>query len=144
MTQFAIDRIDRPDGSPQTAQVARRAAATSAAARPTGRRLRRPGDLGGSARAFAPTLRPPAACPAPGLDRRPVARAHSCVIPAPLASPQRDRTAAATWRLTERGIAVVLVVGLMIMIAALTVVGLTAIKVTSDGYRATVSATLPR
>ena len=49
-----------------------------------------------------------------------------------------------TWRLTDRGVAVLLVVGLMIMVAALTVVGLTAITVTGEGYRATVSASLPR
>jgi hypothetical protein len=49
-----------------------------------------------------------------------------------------------TWRLTDRGVAVVLVIGLMIMVAALTVVGLTAMSVTGDGYQATVSASLPR
>jgi len=32
----------------------------------------------------------------------------------------------------------------MIMVAALTVVGLTAITVTGEGYRATVSSSLPR
>ena len=48
------------------------------------------------------------------------------------------------WRLTDRGVAVVLVVGLMIMVAALTVVGLTAMSVTGDGYQSMVSASLPR
>ncbi|HEY5783300.1 MAG TPA: hypothetical protein VIT65_00830 [Microlunatus sp.] len=51
---------------------------------------------------------------------------------------------APTWRLTDRGVAVLLVAGLMIMVAALTVVGLTAITVTGEGYRATVSSSLPR
>ena len=41
----------------------------------------------------------------------------------------------ASWRLTDRGVAVVLVVGLMIMVAALTVVGLTAVQVTGSDYR---------
>lgn len=49
-----------------------------------------------------------------------------------------------TWQLTDRGVAVLLVAGLMIMVAALTVVSLTAITVTGEGYRATVSAGLPR
>jgi len=51
---------------------------------------------------------------------------------------------APTWRLTDRGVAVLLVAGLMIMVAALTVIGLTAITVTGEGYRATVSSSLPR
>ena len=41
------------------------------------------------------------------------------------------------WRLTERGIAVVLVAGLMIVVAALTVVTATALRVTSDSYQVT-------
>ena len=49
----------------------------------------------------------------------------------------------AGWRLTDRGVAVVIVTGLMIMVAALTVIGLTALRVTSDGYQTTVSQTLP-
>ncbi|MDN5763075.1 MAG: hypothetical protein L0H41_12260 [Microlunatus sp.] len=55
----------------------------------------------------------------------------------------RAGTSTSGWRLTDRGLAVVLVTGLMIMMAALTVVGLTAVKVTGEGYRASVSATLP-
>jgi hypothetical protein len=38
-------------------------------------------------------------------------------------------------RLTDRGIAVVLVAGVMIVVAAMTVVGLTALRVTSDDYQ---------
>lgn len=49
-----------------------------------------------------------------------------------------------TWRLTDRGIAAVVVAGLMIMVAAMTVVGLTAAKVTGEGYQATVTTNLPR
>jgi hypothetical protein len=43
-------------------------------------------------------------------------------------------SSSATWRLTDRGIAVVLVIGMMIMVAALVVIGLTALRVTGDGY----------
>ncbi len=46
------------------------------------------------------------------------------------------RNEGAAWRLTDRGVAVVLVVSAMIMAAAISVVGLTAMRVTGDGYRA--------
>jgi hypothetical protein len=52
--------------------------------------------------------------------------------------------AAPTWQLTDRGVVVVVVTGLMIMVAALAVVGLTALRVTGDSYRPTVTASLPR
>ena len=42
--------------------------------------------------------------------------------------------AGSSWRLTERGIAVVLVARLLIVTAALTVVGLTALRVTGERY----------
>jgi len=44
--------------------------------------------------------------------------------------------AATQWRLTERAIALVLVTGLLIVTASLAVVGLTALRVTSDLYQA--------
>ena len=40
-----------------------------------------------------------------------------------------------TWQLTDRGIAVVLVTILMIVIAAVAVIGLTALRVTGDSYQ---------
>jgi hypothetical protein len=43
-----------------------------------------------------------------------------------------DRPSA--WRLTDRGIALVLVTGLLIVTAALAVVGLTAVRVTGERY----------
>ena len=63
-----------------------------------------------------------------------------------MAQPQVSAATASApiWRLTDRGVAVLLVSGLMIMVAALTVVGLTAVTVTGEGYRATVSSSLPR
>ncbi|HLT61055.1 MAG TPA: hypothetical protein VK020_07670 [Microlunatus sp.] len=39
------------------------------------------------------------------------------------------------WRLTGRGVAVIMVVGLLIAAAALTVIGATVVRVTSDDYR---------
>jgi hypothetical protein len=39
-----------------------------------------------------------------------------------------------SWRLTDRGIALVLVTGLLIVTAALAVVGLTAVRVTGERY----------
>lgn len=48
----------------------------------------------------------------------------------PVHTPVRVRT-----RITDRGIALVLVAGVMIVLAAVTVVGLTALRVTSDSYQ---------
>lgn len=125
----------------------------------------------GSGRRVAPTLRPMTGCPGPGSVRPTAAgwvgggqlvepgvrsASRSCRVAAPgVAQPVRSlglasrpvklrRVAvAANWRLTERGIAVVLVTGLMLMVAAATVIGLTAAKVTSSGYRTPVAAALP-
>jgi hypothetical protein len=44
-----------------------------------------------------------------------------------------DNPAAADWRLTDRGIAVVLVIAAMILTAAIAVIGITAVRVTSPG-----------
>lgn len=109
------------------------------------RPARHPRPARGTGRRSAPVLRPA------GRDElRPTRRAsvpaRACAVPQP--QPQlRSVFVAAdapTWRLTERGVAVVLVTGLMIMAAALTVVGLTAAKVTGDGYQTMVAQTLPR
>ena len=43
----------------------------------------------------------------------------------------------ASWRLTDRGIAVVLALAAMIVLAAVTVIGLTAWRVTGPEYQAT-------
>jgi hypothetical protein len=40
------------------------------------------------------------------------------------------------WRLTDRGIAVVIVIAAMILTAALVVIGLTVVRVTGPDYRA--------
>jgi hypothetical protein len=61
--------------------------------------------------------------PAASISRR--ASAHACVA---------EATAAAPVRLTERGIAVILVTGLLLLVTAATVIGLTAFRVTSPDY----------
>lgn len=50
----------------------------------------------------------------------------------------QETTAPSKWRLTDRGIGVVMVVAVMILTAALAVIGLTAVKVTSADYGADV------
>jgi len=57
-------------------------------------------------------------------------QSRGCSVSAP--SPVVPRTSG--WRLTDRGIALVLVTGLQIVTAALAVVTLTAIRVTGDRY----------
>jgi len=81
----------------------------------------------GSGRRNGPWARPTHAVPAPTLARHQRSTVQGC---------QLEGTAAARlgWRLTDRGIAVILVVGLMIVTAALSVVALTAIRVTSTDY----------
>jgi len=146
MTQIVLDRIT--DSRPQDAASApvSRGAARRSLDRSTPRPVRQRRPARGSGRAAGPILRPVVACPPPSTGRVVVRRARACSLPAAEASgaPVASMSSAPTWRLTERGVAVVLVVGLMIMVAALTVVGLTAAKVTGPGYQATVSASLPR
>ncbi len=84
----------------------------------------RPGRRSG--RSAAPTSRPGGAAQAPSL-RQLRTRSRSCEI-------VRARTEPTTWRLTDRGIAAVLIVGAMIMVAALSVIGLTAARVTSERF----------
>jgi hypothetical protein len=60
-----------------------------------------------------------------------VLRPRACAVEVPT---DRTATGNAGWRLTERGIALVLVTGLLIVTAALTVVGLTALRVTGERY----------
>ncbi|MGI8458613.1 MAG: hypothetical protein ACR2LI_10935 [Propionibacteriaceae bacterium] len=57
------------------------------------------------------------------------------VVELPLGPQSCAMVSATRWRLTERGIAVVLVAGLMIVVAGLTVVTATALRVTSDSYQ---------
>lgn len=146
MTQIVLDRIaDSRSLDAASAPVSRGAAPRSLERSAPGPvRHRRPGRRSG--RASGPILRPPVVCPPPAAGRGAVGHAQACSLPGPGVSAVTVASAgsAPTWRLTDRGVAVVLVVGLMIIVAALTVVGLTALKVTGAGYQATVSASMPR
>jgi hypothetical protein len=72
----------------------------------------------------------------------PISHAHHSVDqPRPSAAstrPCEEATAPSEWRLTDRGITVVVVVAVMILTAALAVIGLTALRVTSADYGADV------
>ena len=87
----------------------------------------------GSGRRNGPWARPTHAVPAPTLAKPQRSTVQACRL---------EGTAAARlgWRLTDRGIAVIMVVGMMIVTAALSVVGLTALRVTSTDYPAFVHA----
>ena len=87
---------------------------------PEVRRPVRPGSARG------PLARPVRTIPTPGgyAGQRPTVR--SCRVE--VAGDRRD------WRLTDRGIAVVLVLALMITVAAVVVIGLTAWQVTGADY----------
>ena len=103
-----------------TATILSATTASSGFVRPEVRRpVRRPATSRG------PVARPDHVVPAPSLRsaRRP--SVQSCRVEAASAGP---------WRLTDRGIALVLVLAVMITVAAVTVIGLTAWRVTSADY----------
>ncbi len=105
---------------------------------------------GGTPSRLSAAIRPTAPSRAPGRPRRragrglgpqarpartastgqaPLRRPASCTVPPAQLSATRT-----SWRLTERGIALVLVAGLLVVTAALTVVGLTAVRVTGERF----------
>lgn len=86
----------------------------------------RPGH--GTGRATGPQSRPGRAVPAPSLRRPAAVRPTACSVATPAPS--------AAWRLTDRGIALILVVMATIAFAAVMVVGLTAVQVTGPTYQA--------
>ena len=81
--------------------------------------------LSGSAQRGGPRARALGGVPAPSLRRSQVSAARGCLV---------EATAPLPVRLTERGIAVILVVALMIAVAAAMMIGLTALRVTSPDY----------
>jgi hypothetical protein len=87
-----------------------------------------PTALGGRAagRGLRPNTRPARAVPPPSLAASARRPPQACIAEPALSS--------ASMRLTDRGIAAVMVVGLMIMVTALVVIGLTALRVTGPGY----------
>lgn len=114
-----VTTLEAPQGA--TDSGPRATARTAAPTRAPGRPRRRTG------RGTGPQARP--ARPLAGSSTR-VLRPQACAVetPAVQAAP------GARWRLTERGIALVLVTGLLVVTAALTVVGLTALRVTGERY----------
>jgi hypothetical protein len=85
--------------------------------------VRRPVRTGGSR---GPVARPVRALPAPSVRIDRPADARACRVEAV--------SARGEWRLTDRGIAVVLLLVLMIAVAAVAVIGLTAWQVTGTDY----------
>ena len=63
------------------------------------------------------------------------ARPHTIIntAPATAGSKSSSNRAAADWRLTERGIGVVMVIAAIILTVAIAVIGVTAVRVTSPG-----------
>ena len=98
----------------------RRATPEIRRASPEVRRPARPGP------ARRPLFRPTHAVPAPTVHTGRRAEVRSCRVEAP--------SAPGEWRLTDRGIAVVLVLVGMITVAAVAVIGLTAWQVTGADY----------
>ncbi|MCW2810542.1 MAG: hypothetical protein JWP61_1000 [Friedmanniella sp.] len=86
----------------------------------------------------APVARPLRRLPAPTLRQASSVGPRSCSPE--VATPVRAAAAPTRYRLTERGIAVILVAGAMIAVAALAVVGLTALRVTSPSYQVTLQS----
>ena len=99
----------------------------------TGEALRRASR--GSGRVTAPIAqgRRPPSRPLHRAAASPAARACTVEFERPVALDMR--AAAVGWHLTERGVALILAVAAVILTAAMTVVGLTALRVTSDGYQ---------
>ncbi len=116
------------------------ARATTARPAPAGPATTRPGRRSG--RGAGPVGRPATGAPAPQLRRATVTGPSACVAPAAPTRPRPQlRPLASSVRLTERGIALILVAGVLVTVAALTVVGATATRVTSDRYQlATISS----
>lgn len=116
--------------------VAGRSAGTTRA------RQLRPGR--GAGRGTRPVSRSVSGVPAPRLDRRsrPGSGTRACSPEfRPSSAPAKAVAAASTgWRLTNRGIALVLITGALLAAAAITVITATAITVTSDGYHSQGSA----
>ena len=84
----------------------------------------------GSARGRSPQARPGRAVPAPSFQTSPAVPVRGCAAERAVVTAGPTR-----WQLTDRGIAVVLVTVLMIVVAALAVIGLTAFRVTGDSYQ---------
>lgn len=126
---MSVATIERSTTRPAPDAAAPRVPSARSSA-PVRQRPRRPGP--GTGPGTRPTRVVPAPSLAPARPLRPqacrtVAGAAAAAAPAPSRS----------WRLTERGLAVVMVTAVLIVTAAVAVVGLTALRVTSESYHAT-------
>ena len=72
----------------------------------------------------------------PPVSLPPVAPRRSHLQPAPMPEVARAVTTPIRWQLTDRGIAVVLLVVAMILTAAVIAIGVTAVRVTSADFDA--------
>ena len=88
----------------------------------------------GTGRRVRPQARPARPLAAPRLTPTTAALPTACRVERPLSDPASP-VQRSTWRLTERGIALVLATGLAIAAAALVVVGLTAMRVTGESFQ---------
>lgn len=108
------------------------------------------------ARPAAPGQRPvrtrpvgkPGNCPAPQLDRTASVGAASvgargCALPGEgvVSVPEFATSATGAWRLTDRGIAVVLTLAVLLGVAAMVCIGLRAAEVTSADYQGAANVT---
>lgn len=122
-----------------------RPAVTVSPAGTTRTRQLRPGRGGG--RGTRPVTRSMSGvgAPAVGSGRRLRATARGCSAEAnPRRTPAVTESVTSGWRLTDRGIALVLIAGAVLVAAALTVITVTAVTVTSDHYHAHGSALADR
>ncbi|MGI3784561.1 MAG: hypothetical protein ACRYG2_27690 [Janthinobacterium lividum] len=133
---FAEPVLDRPTADlrwvgtgPVPAAGAPRSLAPSRPA-PTRTRPRRTGP------GVGPTARPRRLRFSAPAVAAPLSRPRSCE-PSPVVAASRS------WHLTERGLAVVLVVAAALVAASIAVVGLTALRITSDSYHPGHSAVAP-
>ena len=122
MSAMTIDLA--PTGSPSQNGEPHSQNGRTAGARPA----TRPGR--GSARARSPQARPGRALPAPSIQASPQSAVSGCVAGRTVLG-----SGPTSWQLTDRGIAVILVSVLMIVVAAVAVIGLTAFRVTGDSFQ---------
>lgn len=80
----------------------------------------------------------PGNCPGPQLARSASVGARGCALPGErvVSVPEVASSATGTWRLTDRGIAVVLTLAVLLGVAAMVCIGLRAAEVTSADYQA--------
>jgi hypothetical protein len=83
-----------------------------------------------------PVSIPPVAIPYVAIPSAPISIPHTRGSVAPTPSRARPATAPIRWQLTDRGIAVVLLLVAAILIAAVIAIGATALRVTSADYDA--------